>query len=474
MKRKILCCLILLFSFFVYSKDNNLFSYETNDTIVQEGEPHYLVALTGSFLPSAVCYSWNNFILQAGWAKVDSDEMSTFYNRDLCFDGDWVSTNFLGHPYQGSLYYMVSRSSNLNPFESFWVSVLGSYIWEFLCEANAPSINDMAYTTFGAFALGEMLYRLSYEAGSVWFPLEYFINPMQLYARPFVKDQNKIPSGNIYEFTLYSGFGFGIGKDTFSTDKYNDINERYLFPLEMGLDVVYKDPYGHESLAAYDQFQMTLFGGIGPENGVSQEKPLEEIVTYNTTLLSDGVLKTYAPEIKENIDTTIGFTMLYDYTWQNFYEFCSLAPAIAIKQRFNNDNWSFAYQCQLGYNILGITEFNYYRRNLITDIDFWRSFNYVTGLEGANKLEWKYGKNTLTFNQRYFISRAFYDVKEDNFTGWDFYTLMKLNYEYSFTKMISMVFENDIYLKYSVLDDLPNYFTCYYNGNIFVKFNLKK
>lgn len=480
MKKRTLLILLFFVSVSLFAQENtqekaDLFTYEKNDTS-EDGTHHYLVAITGSMLPSVICYSWNNFVLQAGWAKLDEEELAKFYNRDLKFDDDWVATNFLGHPYQGGLYYMVSRSSNLNQFESFCISVLGSYVWEFVCEANAPSINDMAYTTFGAFSMGEMLYRLSFEAGEVWFPLEYILNPMLLYAKPFVKDRNKIPSGNIYAFSTTVGTGLGLGYNNSLSSAFGSINEKYFYIGELGLDVVYKDPYGHEGNNAYDQFQMSLFAGLGPENNVQQEKPLEKQVSYNFSLLSDGTLKTYAPEFGEKgkIDTTIGFTMMYDFAWKNFYEFSSLAPAIAIKQRFNFDNYSLAYQSQLGYNILGITEFNYYRRKLDPSSNDARTYNYVTGLEGANKFEWKYDKNSLNFNQRYFICRDFYDTEADNYTGWEFYTLMQLNYEYAFTKLVSLGLSNEVYLKYSIYDDLPNYFSSYYSGNIFVRFNLKK
>ena len=46
---------------------------------------------------------------------------------------------------------------------------------------------------------------------------------------------------------------------------------------------------------------------------------------YNTTLFSKGVLKTFSLDINEYIDTTIGFSMLYDYAWLNFYSLNQLS-----------------------------------------------------------------------------------------------------------------------------------------------------
>lgn len=76
-------------------------------------------------------------------------------------DHDNFAVNQIGHPYQGSVYYGLARSANLNYWESFLYANAGSVIWELAGETTNPSINDqVASGTAGSF-LGEALYRLS-------------------------------------------------------------------------------------------------------------------------------------------------------------------------------------------------------------------------------------------------------------------------------------------------------------------------
>lgn len=475
--RKLLLVLALLStSTFLFSQNKSdskdLFDYSKTEQSA-DNEKHYIIALTGSLLPSVVCYSWNNYILRAGWAKVDDDEIAKFYNRDLEYDTDWVSTNFLGHPYQGSLYYLSGRSANLSMFESFAVSVLGSYVWEFVCEANAPSINDMAYTTIGAFALGEMLNKLSHQADEKNYAFHYLLNPIQMYSDLFLGKRPVDNDDNIIDLDLWMGVSTAIGNGGPQSDLYAGRVEKYPVIAKSGISLVYNDPFGHQSKEAYDQFELSIYGGMGPGTGIRQEKTLEEEITYNTTLFSKGVLKTYALDLGQNIDTTIGFSMLYDYTWTNFYEFTSLAPAVMFAQRFNFEDSLFSYQTNLGFNVLGISEFNYYRRRYIDYTPTFRSYNYVFGLEFANTLHWESKKNIIDLVSHSFASCNFYDSDIDNYSGWCFYTLNQLSYEYLISDSVSLGLQDDFYINYATYKSLPDYLSYINEVELFVKWHLK-
>ena len=476
MKKFLALLVLFLCSVSVFSQRNVTDSIHEDslfDYSLDENDKHYIVALTGSLIPSALFYSWNNYVLQAGWAKVDDDEMSAFYNRDLEYDTDWVSTNFLGHPYQGSLYYLSGRSANLNMFESFAISVLGSYVWEFICEANAPSINDMAYTTIGAFALGEMLNKLSHQADENVYAFHYLLNPISMYSDLFLGIRPVNNQDNITMLNTWIGISSAVGNGGPISNDYNNILEKYPFFAKSGIEINYNDAYGHDSKEPYDQFELCFYGGVGPGTGIRQEKVLEEELSYNTTLFSKGVLKTFSLDINEYIDTTIGFSMLYDYAWLNFYEFTSLAPAFYFAQRINGEKSLFSYQTNIGFNLLGITEFNYYRRRYIENPSRFRSYNYVFGLEMYNSLNFENKKNIFNFNSRIFASCNFYDPRIKNYSGWNFYSLNQLSYEYLFSKSIGIGLQYDFYINYSYYHSLPNYLSYYNEVELFVKWHLK-
>jgi hypothetical protein len=76
-------------------------------------------------------------------------------------DRDPFTTNQLGHPYGGSMYYGFARSAGLNFWESFAYTFAGSALWEIAGENTPPSRNDQVATGIGGTFLGEALFRLS-------------------------------------------------------------------------------------------------------------------------------------------------------------------------------------------------------------------------------------------------------------------------------------------------------------------------
>ncbi|HVQ64940.1 MAG TPA: DUF3943 domain-containing protein, partial [Terriglobia bacterium] len=76
-------------------------------------------------------------------------------------DNDQFKVNQFLHPYGGSVYYGIARSTGLNFWESFLYSVAGSFVWEIAGETTNPSINDMISTPIGGTFLGEPFFRMA-------------------------------------------------------------------------------------------------------------------------------------------------------------------------------------------------------------------------------------------------------------------------------------------------------------------------
>ena len=76
-------------------------------------------------------------------------------------DTDPFAMNQFDHPYQGSIYFGLARSSGLDFWESFAYSFGGSLVWEIAGEPGLPSINDLVTTTIGGAFLGEPLFRMA-------------------------------------------------------------------------------------------------------------------------------------------------------------------------------------------------------------------------------------------------------------------------------------------------------------------------
>jgi uncharacterized protein DUF3943 len=93
----------------------------------------------------------------------DSDGRTVWRNLRTApsFDRDPFSTNQLGHPYQGSIYYGFARSAGLSYWESLLYTLGGSFLWETYGETTLPSANDHIATGIGGTFVGEALFRMA-------------------------------------------------------------------------------------------------------------------------------------------------------------------------------------------------------------------------------------------------------------------------------------------------------------------------
>lgn len=77
------------------------------------------------------------------------------------FDQDNFKINQLLHPYQGSVYYGLARSSGLSYWESSFYTFMGSFLWEVAGETTHPSYNDQIASGIAGAFFGEPLFRMA-------------------------------------------------------------------------------------------------------------------------------------------------------------------------------------------------------------------------------------------------------------------------------------------------------------------------
>ncbi|MDR1416042.1 MAG: DUF3943 domain-containing protein [Prevotellaceae bacterium] len=111
---------------------------------------------------NAVIWAFDRYVIANDVVyNIDFGTMGRNLKRGFVWDNDRFSTNLLGHPYQGGLYFSAARSAGLSFWPSVPYSVAGSLMWEYLMENEPPSINDFISTSIGGAALGEITFRLS-------------------------------------------------------------------------------------------------------------------------------------------------------------------------------------------------------------------------------------------------------------------------------------------------------------------------
>lgn len=465
------------FSSLAATENQNL-PFEKADSWSEKKHP--FVALSGALGVNVLISTWNRYMIGSDWAKVGWDEWNHFWERKLTWDRDWYWTNFFLHPYQGSLYYMAARGSNLNKLESLAVTFLGSYTWEYLCESNAPSKNDMVFTTIGSFCVGEMFFRLSAEADEISKFLSYAINPQRIWTQSVWKIKQKRGGNNIHSLSL----GFDIGNIVANT-KVNNMDsslypEREIYPVfsMFEFNVVYNDPFTHDSNSPYSQFDLYVHGGIGKGSGKAgycAYENIDEKLFYDIRIFSDGMLFARNLNLLENTESSLGAVMIYDFEWHSYYMLSSLAPGFAFKQRVNLPDAKLEWQAMLAGILLGNTDYYYFHRKLTPVFDV--SCNYNNTIGGETILKFHYKKENgfdAGLDFRGYAMYDFYDQLQDGAdTGFEFIGLLTASVQIPLSKTVRIGLKDELYGKvtsYKKIDDVKQLVN---TGRFFCKFELK-
>lgn len=452
-----------------------------------DGKKHWFSAFGGMLLFNVGLATYNRYVIGSGWAKTGPDEWDHFWERRLAWDDDWYWTNFVLHPYQGSLYYMSARGSNLNVFESMLVTTIGSGFWEYLCETNAPSKNDMVYTTVGAFAVGEMMYRLSLAADSKSRIAGFALNPMRLWTEFATGQKPKNPHGTIHELTLKANAGTSqtytniLGSDKKVSMANFDRSENY--PIYGGFELyaVYNDPYTNDSNAPYNHFELKIGASAGKGSGTGSDcnyPDIDKNLMYNIEIESNGFLWSRSPVFAENIDTSLGLIMEYDFDWHSFYLLTSLAPGLAVKQRINLEKSRFEWQLHGAWIALGTSDNYYLRRSLLTD---WptdstiRFYSYTTGAESVLKLKYATDKGSnVAFDFHGYAMYDFYNqLKNGADVGWEFIGKGTLSAEVAVSKSVLIGAADRIFAKRTLYKHYPDVFEIMNSASVYAKWKFR-
>lgn len=438
-----------------------------------DGKKHYLTALSGAFVTCGGIFLWNKYMIGSGWTKVTWDYATHFYEHAQSWDKDWYWTNFVLHPYQGSLSYMVGRNANLNVLESFALATLTDFTWEYFCETNAPSKNDLVYSSLGAFPVGEMLYRLSLEADQLSSLLGYAINPERIWSEAWTKQKPRGTIGNIHELAL----SFDIGTNTTRTAFGYDLGTQYeTFPVFASpkIAISYNDPYGHDSNQPYQQFNLDIAFAFGVPSGEGYSS-IDQKIYHDVRIISDGMIFSRAPTFGETI-STFGIVMEYDFIWNNVTQLSSLAPGLAFKQRIPLKKSDIEWQLHGAWIALGTTEFDYFYRGQMADTsDGYREYSYTTGAELVGRLRWKtLAGQSLSFDLHGYAMYDFYDQKQDALdTGWELIGLFGASYELPLSRVVHLGVQDQVYVKKTLYNEMDDLFLVSNSVSAFAKFQLK-
>ena len=456
-----------------YNADDSLFENDTFFT--QHGERHFVTALTGMFVPTVVISLWNRYASGSGWAKVDyKSNFDDIINGTVEWewDTDWYWTNFVLHPYQGQLAYSSLRDCNFTQAESLLAATFSSLVWETMCENNTPSLNDMVYTSVGAWPMGEMLHRLAFEADEAAGPVRFLITPMRTWTEFLTGEKPYGTHGNIKEFSVYTGFGCAYGKNI---PEYSYSADSELYPLygNFGFNVVYGDAYARTSNDPFSCFTLSMGGSMGKGCGAGY-KDLEKDVMHDLYIFSDGFVFSRDASKSENYDTTVGLIFDYDFLWHSFMNFSSLAPGFGIKQRILSENCTVEWEAHADAVLLATSDFWYTRRRMISEEKVFKAYNYSVGAELVQAVKIKPVKG-IRFSASNHVY-ALYEFSDDQYEikpGFSFFDYAKVTAELPLSDSVYFGIENTLYAKCGFYKEYPSIFSFMCSGGAFIRYVIK-
>jgi hypothetical protein len=264
---------------------------------------------------------------------------------DWHWDEDIPFPNQLGHPYHGSYSHLAARINGFSFYEGFFFNALASAAWEIAGETSGPSLNDLITTTIGGAVVGEMLHRLYLEIDS---PLKALLNPVGAFdslirGKP-LRGRAREGYGAVSYVSALAGASFLAANDKLALNNKTDGMPRTTFLANFGFDLVYGDPFVHQSKIPFSQFEFKLRAG-----GPSVSRTIQN--WFNITLLSGGYLFASNLLNTERNKLSAGLSMEYDVLGMGVIDSYQNALNWTLKWRRRNENTVFVVKAGAGWTM---------------------------------------------------------------------------------------------------------------------------
>ncbi len=265
---------------------------------------------------NAVFMGYNRFIAKADYGYVSTQSWKRNLRTEPEWDTDEFGINFIGHPYQGTLYFNAARSQGYTYWQSLPFAVGGSLTWEYFGENTLPSYNDLIYTPLNGAALGEILYRLSSNilddrtTGRERVIREVaagLVNPMRGLNRLLQGKTRQVTNREVYEkepinLTFFAGVH---RQNQEQDDVFGDGDTKVMFNAQLD----YGNPFEVQKRKPFDLFRLRVelsAGGKDTTAGV-----INNITGYGILFGRNGKLG--------KMDLLTGFFQYYDYSNKYFF-----------------------------------------------------------------------------------------------------------------------------------------------------------
>ncbi len=220
--------------------------------------------------------AFNAYVMDSEFAKISFKSVEHNFERGWSTDADELTTNMFAHPFHGSIYYNLARSSGYNYWTSLGVAAFGSWQWEFFMEIEPPALNDWVMTSYGGSMIGEMFYRFSNliidESATggerVWREIGAGIfNPGRVFNRLITGRTGRVTNEKLYERQPFVG-ELAIGGNAVAEGTNFENSEENLM---LTAEIFYGRLFQKKSFKPFDYFRWNAaFNFFGEQPLISQ------------------------------------------------------------------------------------------------------------------------------------------------------------------------------------------------------------
>ena len=414
-----------------------------NDTTAVKITKRPGLAITEILGTNIILNRFNANVRNVDWAKVTPQAWQTNLSQGFHTDFDNFSTNWLGHPYTGSLYYNAARSNGYNFWQSIPFTAAGSIMWEYFGETCLPSKLDVITTTVGGIYVGEVMHRITeiikqkIKKPVLKHTFITLVNPIGEINSLIVKDnkpsdsnallpliKGQLSIGGYYSFGQTNEYVWGAGGNINLSLIYGDLFTKT------------KKPY-----RPFDYFTLKSWLNISPNNN--------DIVYLS--FMSHAPL--FVKHINKN--SVISISQHYDYLTNSVYKIGSLAVTAdySFQHSWHPKNFIVG-SVKAGVILFGsskseIVNFVYHS----TDPEFFRDYVYGNGFKAEADVIFntkKFGRLSGNFNNWMIYT-------SDDTKGYENLSMVIIEYDYPIGRKFNVGLQTTYYQRLAHYNAYPEF-----------------
>lgn len=321
------------------------------------------------------------YILQGGqeWANVNPNTWWRNLKSKPEWDRDLYSTNWFGHPYQGSIYHLSARSSGANFMQATGYVLGGTFLWEYFGESHPPSANDFVTTVIGGYHLGEILYQISEQAlqGSrsskvkkyIHRPIGALLNPVGTFDKLLFNNRSSAKTKS-KQFT----FSYKVG----GTYRNSEFQNQYT-SITPYIEANIKGIKTEKTLSPFDHFLLKTWLQMDKSTSENDDSHMRYTPFLNINTYANLFAKVQSEGSSKRI---LGIYQDYDFFNNNDYSLSSIALLGSYFDCRDIGTGHFSYDLRVGSILLGAADSEtYFWKDLPDDIHNKRDYNMGSGFK---------------------------------------------------------------------------------------------